>query len=170
MDHVAALYTPEGKRVVFIGSEPGHGGRLFVQDVTGGKPRAISPEGILASSFSISPDGKWAAAEGPDHKGYLYPVEGGDAKEFPGYEEGEWVVAWDPDGRSIFLYNYHQMPPQIYRLELSTGKRSPFKQLLPSDPAGIDHLAPILISRDGKKFVYGYGRFLSDIYLVEGLK
>ena len=170
MDHVAASYTPDGKRVVFIGSEPGHGARLFVQDVTGGKPRAISPEGIFATSFSISPEGKWAAAEGPDHKGYLYPVEGGDAMEFPGYEEGEWVVAWDPDGKSIFLYNYHLMPAQIYRLELSSGRRTPFKQLLPSDPAGIDHLAPILMSHDGKKFAYGYGRFLSDIYLVEGLK
>ena len=78
------------------------------------------------------------------------------------------MVAWDPDGKSIFLYNYHQMPSQIYRLDLSSGKRTPFKQLLPSDPAGINQLAPILISRDGKKFVDG--RFLSDIALVESLK
>ena len=79
-------------------------------------------------------------------------------------------MSWEPRGKAIYLYNYHDMPAQIERLDLATGKRSPFKQLLPSDPAGIDHLAPILMSRDGKKFVYGYGRFLSDIYLVEGLK
>jgi serine/threonine protein kinase len=170
MDHVSATFTPDGKKLVFAGSEPGRGLRLFVQDLSGGKPEAISAEGIFANSFSISPDGKLAAAEGPDHKGHLYPLEGGEPKEFPGYREGEWIVAWSPDEKSIFLYNYRQLPAEIDRLDLSSGKRTVHKQLLPSDPAGIDHLAPILMSRDGKKFVYGYGRFLSDIYLVEGLR
>ena len=170
MDHVAAYFTPDGKKLVFAGSEPGHGTRLFVQDLADGKPQAISPEGVNATSFSTSPDGKLVAAEGNDHKGYLYPLDGGQAKPFEGYQEGEWIVAWAPDGKSLFLYNYHQLPAEVERLDLATGKRTPQKQLLPSDPAGIDHLAPILMSRDGKKFVYGYGRFLSDIYLVEGLK
>ena len=110
------------------------------------------------------------AAEGPDHKGYLYPLEGSEAIPYQGYQEDEWVVAWASDGKSIFLYNYHQLPAKVERLDLGSGKRTLQKQLIPSDPAGIDHLAPILMSRDGKKFVYGYGRFLSDIYLVDGLK
>ena len=170
MDHLGGFFTPDGLRFVFLGGQPGHGMALFVQDVSGGKPRSISPEGVFASSFAISPDGKLVAAEGPDHHGYLYPLDGGDARDFPGYQEGEWIVSWEPGGKAIYLYNYHQMPAQIDRLDLATGRRSLFKQLVPSDPAGIDHLAPILMSRDGKKFVYGYGRFLSDIYLVEGLK
>jgi eukaryotic-like serine/threonine-protein kinase len=170
MDHLGGFFTPDGGKFVFLGSQPGHGIALFVQAVSGGKPRPISPEGVFASSFAISPDGKLVAAEGPDHRGYLYPVDGGDARSILGYEEGKYIVSWEPGGKAIYLYNYHQMPAQIERLDLATGKSSPFKQLLPSDPAGIDHLAPILMSRDGKKFVYGYGRFLSDIYLVEGLK
>jgi len=170
MDHLGAFWCPDGKGIVFAGDAPGHGAQLFVQNVSGEKPRAISPEGVYAASFAISPDGKFVAAEGPDHKGYLYPIDGGAPKAVPGYVEGEWIVAWAPDGSSLFVYSYRQLPANIQRLDLATGKRTPWKSLVPSDPAGIDHLAPILMSRDGKNYVYGYGRFLSDIYLVEGLK
>ena len=169
MDHLGALWLPDGKRIVFSGSQPGHGARLFVQDVSGGKPRPISPEGMSSAFFATSPDGKYVAAEGPDHKGYLYPTEAGEPRPLPGYIDGEWFVAWSPDGRSLFVYNYRQLPAQVQRLDISTGKRTPWKQVVPSDAAGIDHLAPILISRDGKSCIYGYGRFLSDIYLVNGL-
>jgi hypothetical protein len=41
---------------------------------------------------------------------------------------------------------------------------------MPVDPAGIETIGPILIIPDGKTYVYGYHRTLSDLYLVEGLK
>ena len=55
-------------------------------------------------------------------------------------------------------------------LDLSTGQRTPFKQLMPSDLAGVETIGPILMTPDGKTSVYGYHRTLSDLYLVEGLK
>jgi hypothetical protein len=155
------LSSPEAN----LGTVLGFSCRTF----PGGKPRPISPEGMSSAFFATSPDGKYVAAEGPDHKGYLYPTEAGEPRPLPGYIDGEWFVAWSPDGRSLFVYNYRQLPAQVQRLDISTGKRTPWKQVVPSDAAGIDHLAPILISRDGKSCIYGYGRFLSDIYLVNGL-
>ena len=41
---------------------------------------------------------------------------------------------------------------------------------MPSDPAGVEYLGPIFPTPDGKTYVYGYRRLLSDLYLVEGLK
>ena len=87
MTHVEGAWFPDGKRFVFSGFEPNHGVRLFVQDASGGKPRAISPEGVLESDFSISPDGKFVAGVGPDQLGYVYPVEGGEAKAIPGVRD-----------------------------------------------------------------------------------
>lgn len=43
-------------------------------------------------------------------------------------------------------------------------------QLLPSDPAGVNNIGPIVLTPDGKSYVYGYHRTLTDLYLVEGLK
>ena len=41
---------------------------------------------------------------------------------------------------------------------------------MPSDPAGVIHIGPIVLTPDGKTYVYGYHRTLSDLYLTEGLK
>ncbi len=170
MVHDAALFFPDGKRLVMTANEPNHGVRLYVQDLSGGKPRPISPEGALEAVFSISPDGKSVVGIGPDQFGYIYPTDGGEAKQIPGFEKGERPVAWDPDSRSIFVYNYHELPAQIFRLDTMTGKKTLWKQLVPSDAAGIDHVAPVFMAADKKSYVYGYARILSDLYLVTGLK
>src|SRR6266852_46296 len=62
-----ADWLPDGKRVLLTANEPGHGPRLFLQDLSAGKPRAISPEGYRAFGRAVSPDGKFAAVAGPDH-------------------------------------------------------------------------------------------------------
>ncbi|MFZ0738717.1 MAG: protein kinase [Candidatus Acidiferrales bacterium] len=170
MIHPGAFWFPDGKRFVFSGDEPNHGVRLFVQDVTGSKPRAISPEGVREDDFSVSPDEQYVAAIGSDQLGYLYPVNGGEPKKIPGFEVSDRPVGWDSDSRSLYIYEYGALPSKVFRLDTVTGKRTLLKQLMPADPAGIDHIAPVYMANDRKSFVYGYGRFLSDLYLVEGLK
>jgi len=58
----------------------------------------------------------------------------------------------------------------VDRLDLQTGKHPPWKQFMPSDPAGVENIGPILLTPDAKNCVYGYHRMLADLYLVEGLK
>jgi hypothetical protein len=41
---------------------------------------------------------------------------------------------------------------------------------MPADDAGVTDIGPILITPDTKTYVYEYGRTLSDMYLVDGLK
>jgi hypothetical protein len=58
----------------------------------------------------------------------------------------------------------------VFELEVLTGKRKLWKELVPADAAGIDTIRGITITPDGKAYVYGYIRTLSDLYQVEGLK
>lgn len=58
----------------------------------------------------------------------------------------------------------------ITRVDLATGKRTPWKQIVPADAAGVDAIGGIAITPDEKSYVYSYGRTLSDLYVVEGLK
>jgi len=170
LDHVRAEWFPDGKRFVFMGNEPGHGVRLYVQALEGGKPQAISPEGVSASQWEISPDGKWVAAVGPDQNGYLYPVDGGDPRPIRGFPLGDTPVGWTADGRTLFVYRAGDLPARVFRLDPATGQKQPWKDLMPTDAAGITDLGPILITPDAKTYVYEYGRTLSDLYLVEGVK
>jgi len=155
---------------VFSGNGPDHGVRFYVQDINGGKPRAISPEGVHATAFAVSPDGRYVAGIGPDQHGYLYPIAGGEPEPVRGFPTGEQPIAWSGDGRSLYIYRPGDLPTQVSKLDISTGQRTPFRQLMPSDPAGVETLGPILLTPDGKTCVYGYHRTLSDLYLVEGQK
>lgn len=170
INHVRARWFPDGKRFLFLGSEPGHGVRLYVQDVDGGKPRAISPEGVSATQWEISPDSKYVAAVGPDQNGYLYPVESGDPRPIPGFPTGDVPVAWAADGRSLFIYRSGELPARVHRLDIATGQKQLWRELMPADSAGVTDIGPILLTPDAKTYVYEYGRTLSDLYLVEGLK
>ncbi len=170
IDHFYARWFPDGKRILFSGNEPGHGIRLYVQDLAGGKPQPITPEGVGALPFSPSLDGKLVAAIGPDQRGYLYSIAGGEPRPIPGFAVADSPIAWSADGRSLYIYRYGELPAQVYRLEIETGQKKLWKQLMPSDPAGVNIVFPILVTPDGKSYVYGHRRILSDLYLVEGLK
>ncbi len=170
INHSRARWFPDGKRFLFIGNEPGHGVRLYVQDVVNGKPRAISPEGIVSTQFVLSADGKRVAAVGADQKGYFYPTEGGDPVAIPGFPPGDVPVAWSGDGRSLLIYSPGELPARVERLDITTGQRQLWRQLMPADAAGVTDIGLILVSADAKSYVYEYGRTLSDLYLVEGLK
>ena len=87
-----ARWCLEGKHYVFSGNEPGKGVRFFLEDISASQPRAFSPEGVDALNFAVSPDGLYVLGVGPDQKGYLYPVSGGDPKVVAGMEPGDLPV------------------------------------------------------------------------------
>jgi Tol biopolymer transport system component len=170
INHSWARWLPDGKRFVFSGNEPERGVRLYLQDLVGAKPQAISPEGVNALQFAVSPDGKFVAGVGPDQKGYLYPISGGEPRSIPGFAPGELPITWTTDSRSLYVYRSGELPARVYRLEVESGRRTLWKQLMPSDSAGVNHIGPVLLTPDGTSYVYGYHRTLSDLYLVDGLQ
>ncbi len=170
IEHLGAAWLPDGQRIIFSGSEPGHAIRLYVQDLQGGKPKAISPDGSGTWTVLVSPDGKLAVGTGPGGKYYFFPVDGGEAYPVPGTEPGDTIDGWAEDGRSFFVHNSMGLPVTISRIDSATGKRTTWKQLALRDPTGVDTIQTVAITPDEKSFVYSYRRRLSDLYLVEGLK
>jgi eukaryotic-like serine/threonine-protein kinase len=164
----AGAFLPDGRRFVFLGSEPGHGARLYLESLDDATPHAFSMEGV--ATLVLSPDGGMVAARGPDQKIYLFPVAGGDPKLVPGVQPGEFPTAWSPDGRSLFVMTRGQIPAQVFRVEVGSGQRTFWRSFEPADSAGIDTIRGVLVSADNKAYVYGYSRTLSDLYLVQGLK
>jgi serine/threonine protein kinase/WD40 repeat protein len=169
----AATWFPDSKRILFSGSEPGHGLRLYVQAIDGGKPEAISPEGITAAlpGFAVSPDQKFVAAIGSDHKALLFPVEGGGSpRAIPGVGDKEFPLRFSNDGRSLYLWSRGDVPAHVTKLDLETGKREAWKDLMPADPSGVERISNVLVTGDAKAYAYCYARLLSDLFVVEGLK
>jgi Tol biopolymer transport system component len=170
INHNWAHWFPDGKRILFSGNEPQKGEQLYTYDLDSGKSRPVTPEGVNGNSFAISPDSQFAAAIGPDQRGYLYPLGSGEARVISGLNPGEQPITFSTDGRSLYIYQPGELPAQVYRLDLQSGRRTLWKQLMPTDPAGVENIGPILMTPDAKECVYGYHRMLADLYLVEGLK
>jgi serine/threonine protein kinase len=168
----AAAWFPDSRQFLFAGSEAGHGLRLYLQGLDGGAPRPIGPEGISAAlpGFAISPDGTLVAAVGPEHKGILVPFAGGEAKALAGVEPGEFPLRFSADGRSVYLWKRGDVPARVTRLDVATGQRELWKELLPADPAGVERISNVLVAADGKGYAYCYARLLSDLFVVEGLR
>jgi dipeptidyl aminopeptidase/acylaminoacyl peptidase len=170
INHSWAHWFPDGKRILFSGNEPNKGVRLYVYEPAAGKASPISPEGVSGTAFVISPDSQMVAGIGPDQKGYLYPVNGGEPRAIPGFNPGEQPITFGSDGGSLYVYQPGDLPARVDRLDLRTGQRTLWKLLMPSDPAGVETIGPILMTPDAKTCVFGYHRMLADLYLVEGLK
>jgi len=170
VNHSWAHWFPDGKRILFSADEPGKGVRFYIYDLASGKSAAISQEGVNGTAFALSPDSQQIAAIGPDQKGYLYPVAGGEPKLVAGISQGEQPITWSADGRSLYIYQPGELPARVYRLDVQSGQRTLWKELMPSDPAGVENIGPIYMTPDAKSCVFGYHRMLADLYLVEGLK
>ncbi|HEY7574157.1 MAG TPA: hypothetical protein VIB08_03285, partial [Thermoanaerobaculia bacterium] len=165
-----AEWLPDGKRIVFTGNEPEHGSRLFLMDIAGGAPRALSPEGYRSFSRGVSPDGKFVLAVGPDRKRYFYPLDGGEPTPVNGLATDETPSGYSADGRFLYVCRRQDIPAKVSRLEIATGRREHWKDLAPADGAGIVDISPVIPTPDGNAYVYGYSRTLSDLYLVSGVR
>jgi eukaryotic-like serine/threonine-protein kinase len=166
-------WLPNGKQVLFKAREPGHNWRLYLQDIDGGGPRPVTPEGVTGAGYQllISPDGQFVIGIDAEGNQSLYPLAGGgETRPLPGLERDDAVVRWSSDGRFLYLARTEEMPIRIYRLDLQTGRKELLKEITPADPAGIFWPNSILMTPDGKSYVYKVQRLLTDLYLVDGLK
>ena len=168
----AATWIPDSRSFLFAGREGGHGVRVYSQSIEGGKPRPITPEGIIPAlpGFAVSSDGSRLAAVGPDHKMAIFPINGGSGRPVPGALEGEYPLRFTTDGRSLYVWKRGDVPARISSIEIDTVRPEVWKDLLPADPAGVERISNVLITPDGKGYVYCYARLLSDLFIVEGLK
>ena len=169
-DSVPAAFLPDGRRIVFVGSEPGHGRRAWVQDLDGGKARPITPEGVVGTVRS--PDGRFVAARGADQRLALYPVEGGPARPIEGLEPNDQLLRWSTDQNFLYASSglRRTLTAKVYRLDISTGRRELWKEFSLPDATGVVGIGCNAITPDGKAFVFTYSQQLSDLYVVDGLK
>ncbi len=161
-------WLPDGRQIIFPGNLPGHAARCFIQNIDGGKPRPVTPEGIRICA--VSPDGQLVIGKGL--KGGLaqfYPIDGGPPRAIPGLLPGD-MFAWSSDPHILFVYQWAQLPIRVYRLNVLSGERQFFKEFHTPDPTGLCDMSHILLSADGRAYVYSYMRMLSELYMVKGLK
>jgi WD40 repeat protein len=173
MDRVGvanSTWFSDGKRIITPGIESGgHLNRLWMYHLESEKLQPVTPEGIVAP-YRISADDKFVLAFCIEGGYCLYPVLGGEPKKVAGLDSKDFVVGWTTDADTVYALKNDSFPIRLETVNLSTGERKLWKEIVPPDLAGT--LLPIgmQITPDGSAYAYTYRRALSDLYLIKGLK
>ncbi len=131
IDHKDACFQPDGRRSL-------------------GAARAISPEGVNGATPTT--DGKfvfgWSDAVA------LYPINGkGALRPLPGMHPGDVIASVLADGHSLLVESpVNNTSINVFRVDLPSGRRELFKEIVPADPAGVFMVPAGLFTPDGKYY------------------
>ena len=163
----------DGRSIYFAGND-GHSWRMYVQDLSGGAPRAVTPaievDPAQVLSHLVSPDGRFIFARDLTGKAYMYPLASGAPRAVAGLLPGDIWANWTSDGKSIYVYEDKVTKLDLFRIEAGTGNRQLIRTMAPPDSAGLSGIETFRITPDGKFYAYSYNRALSTLYLVDGVK
>jgi eukaryotic-like serine/threonine-protein kinase len=168
-----AAWSPDGRRIYFAARDASDVRRTYVQDIDGGEPRPVTPDGFVG--LLLSPDGRTLATVDRYGEYYLCSLDGkADPQPVTGYLDGDTLLQWSDDGKSLFIREAGNLVLRIYRLDLSTGVREFWKELVPPDPTVLIDIGSdpgqVRITPDGRSYAYTYWTFEGELYLARGLK
>jgi eukaryotic-like serine/threonine-protein kinase len=162
-----ANFLPDGKRIAFGALERGRARRIYVQNLHDGALRPISPEGVRTDGLA-TPDGRFVVGS-TQGRHMLYPVGEGAPRPLAVLAANDLPLRWSPDGRLLFVRRANAWPPVIDRVDMVTHQRQAWKVVSPADPVGVEEMSRVLITPDGQSYCHDYLRWLSQLFVVEGL-
>ncbi len=135
-EHRSAFF-PDGRRILWEGREKGRRPRVWVQEVEGGPPRAVTPEDVRRPV--LVGDGRFVCARAADSEWRLYPVdEKGEPRKVAGVLPGEEPISSTPDGL-LYVRGADElrageglMTTRVFRLDPLTGRRELWKEIPPA--------------------------------------
>jgi serine/threonine protein kinase len=174
-----AAFLPDGTAIVFGGREEGRGNRIYIQDLEGGLPRAISPEGVRTDGLTTS-DGRFVVGSSRGQH-VLFSVSGAKPRSLTFLSSDDSPLEWTPDGRFLYVLRgspwadtqarvYQTMEAHIDKVDVVTGVRTAWKTVQPADTVGLEGINQVLVTPDGSAYCYGYLRTLSALFVIEGVK
>ncbi len=160
LSHRLGWFVRGGTHIAFVANAPGEKSRNYLQDLGGGAPQPITPEGVEGVP---SPDGNLVAFEGNLYGAGMAP------RPIPGSEPADQPVGWTSDSRSLFVRKVLDSGAQkVFRLDLDTGRRTLLHEIASMPRA--EPRAWFTITPDGSTYAFSYGTSEGDLYRVTGLK
>ena len=172
VSYAVATFFPDGKSLLAVGIEPGHGGRDYLIDISTGASKPITPEGVRG--IVLSPDGKSIPVVTPDGGRGIFSLADSSIHPVPAFPAKYTIIDWTPDGQSLYVvppFTGRAQPIFVSLFNLQTGKLQPWKTFgQDAVGSGANLVVGLRLSGDGNAYAYLYDRVLSEAYVVKGLK
>jgi WD40 repeat protein len=165
----SADWTADGNLVVRA-SEGDRPIRFWTQDITGGQPRAITPEGVDGRFVTVK-NADYVCARDAKEKFQLFPITAGTPRAVPGLSSKDAVVGGSPSSNVLYVMPENwELTAEVWKVNIDSGTRSPFFKIGPSDTAGVIGVSPPKVVADGRRYLYVQVREFSVLYEAAGVK
>ncbi len=164
-----ARFTPDGAAVLLSGRFGDEPGQIQRFDLATGAMTPIPGTSGIAGPFEVSPDGQWLALRVGSGPLSLLPIGGGELRPIPGMRPEDELQPWTMETKAVLVAAIGTPPTRIDRIDLETGERTPFREIMPPDTSGVFGMRGFRFLPDGKTFGYTFGVQLDELYLVENL-
>jgi Tol biopolymer transport system component len=168
--YVGERYMPDGKHLLAMGIEQGHGVRDYMIDLDTGNAAPLTPEGV--AGLYLSPDGRSIAVDSGDGKIGIWTIGGNAVRLVPDLASPQQPIAWTPDGQSLYVFSraVARTQAEVDRVNIATGKKELYKVFGTQLQAGVESVGAPRFSSDMSAYAYVYSTTLSEAYVVKGFK
>ncbi|HUO31412.1 MAG TPA: winged helix-turn-helix domain-containing protein [Bryobacteraceae bacterium] len=157
-------FFPDGNRLLIGGSMRGGPSRLFMQSIDGSPPQPLRAN-VYLTHPAISDDSKWIAGVDGQQRLVVVPVEGATPRVIARGLQA--VLRWSHSGDNLLVQSDAE-PASLLRVDVSTGRYKPWREIGPYDLAGVGTIWPAVLSEDQRTLVYSYQQKLSELFVVDG--
>jgi hypothetical protein len=168
-----ARFLPDNSIVLGViggGLEKGGEAEIWLTDPLRGK--APSRTGIKTprgTNAVMSPDGKWFLLQTED--GAIVFFLDGTSQRRVANITGEDRLLRSADAQAVLVSRLGKNAFLVDRVEIATGQRKRVREIPWPDMTGAIYARPALsVSADAKTYLVGVTRWLTDLYVVEGLR
>jgi Tol biopolymer transport system component len=162
----AARFLPDGRRFLVSGAEKGRQSRFYLQSIDGGEPQPVTPEGVFGR-LAVLPDGKRFVTRDANRRLAVFSLAGGPGQPVEGTLGPDLPIVVSPDGEWLYVQGPRDLPAEVARVNLRSGRRELVYSLSPPDPAGTIEILRIVMTPDARSYAYTFVRALSALYLVD---
>ena len=170
VDLSGASFLPDGKRIVYSAQTSDGSWHTYIQQISGGKPEAIrsDPIMILPVSNPASPDGKYLIVH-RRREAVLIRLDGaGPDRILPDLSPPQdRIPQWSGDSRHLYVYRPGELPQKVWLYDIDSGQRRLWKEI-PADPTTPG--MRVRMTPDGAAWITESRRYLSQLYVVDGLR
>jgi hypothetical protein len=99
----------------------------------------------------------------------VHSLEGGESRPFTALDSQDVPISWSADNQAIFT-EQHGMPVKVFKINLATGRREPWKELMHPDPSGLLYINAPSLTPDARGYGYTCFRVRSQVYMLENVK
>lgn len=158
----------DGKRVAFSAHLPGKPSQVFLQDLSGGDPRPISPDTLVSVRGAVSPDDAQILAYNAERTLVLAPISSGPPRPVPGVRADDSPAGWSTNPAHLYVVVTGTLHPELYQVNVRTGERKLLRKISPADTAGLyPFRGNFTVTADGRTLAYEYDRSLDQLFIAE---